>query len=178
MYQRVRIRELWVRSGWYTIFSSRSRAQAYENCDNFNDTMNSKWNLGEHGEYTDIGSEQRLEVDGVDSGFEEWQVSSEVGASRAEIGLPKMLQRDVFLDMNGILCRSRTVGRWCRISRDVFRDLGLPIGNASYGYRGMNASYHGWGPILEMSVLRREEKHGGRVKEDFMDPNISLRARS
>lgn len=27
----------------------------------------------------------------------------------------------------------------------------------------MNAGYHGWGPILDISILRREEKHGGRV---------------
>ena len=52
----------------------------------------------------DIGNKRRLEVEGVDLGFEEWQVPSEVGASRAEIGLPKMLQRDGFLDVNGILC--------------------------------------------------------------------------
>jgi hypothetical protein len=91
---------------------------------------------------------------------------SEVGAS-AEIGLPKMLQRVGLLDLNGILCRSRIVG----LVSSIFRDFGT---TASHRYRGINASYHGWGPTSEMLVPRREEKRGGRVKEDFMNIHRGL----
>lgn len=51
--------------------------------------------FGEQSGYPDVGSKGKPEVD---SGFDEWQVGKRSlpkwGASRAEIGLPKMLQPD------------------------------------------------------------------------------------
>jgi hypothetical protein len=93
---------------------------------------------------------------------------SEVGASRAEIGLPKMLQNDGFLDMNGILCRSRTMGLVS--SRAIFRDLELLRGNAPHGCREMNENYHGWGCYFERVGGASRGETGERCKKGLHGP--------
>jgi hypothetical protein len=86
---------------------------------------------------------------------------SEVG-----VGLPKVSQRDSVLDLNGILCRSRTV----KLASCIKGYQELLRGDTSHGYRGMMQVITVGGPILEMSALRREEKHGGRVKKGLHGP--------